>query len=128
MRALAESCPTLNKFIIPAAISKGGRDTIDFANPAAVYLLNKAILAKDYGVQWDIPAGKLCPPGNEYLDNFNKEMFYAIFAFHLQFPVELTIFTTSLMHWGSYQAANILRWVLPCVVLISAQEHLLFTL
>lgn len=64
MTALAESCPALNNFIIRAVRSKGGRDTIDFANPEAVYLLNKAILSKDYKVEWDIPPGKLCPPGN----------------------------------------------------------------
>lgn len=37
--------------------------TIDFALPNAVKALNKAILKKDYDIQfWDIPEGFLCPP------------------------------------------------------------------
>jgi 23S rRNA (adenine1618-N6)-methyltransferase len=38
-------------------------DTIDFADPAAVLTLNRALLKLHYGVaHWDIPAGSLCPP------------------------------------------------------------------
>ena len=40
-----------------------GTPSIDFANPAAVKMLNRAILMHHYGVKgWDIPAGYLCPP------------------------------------------------------------------
>jgi 23S rRNA (adenine1618-N6)-methyltransferase len=40
-----------------------GKATIDFANPAAVKALNRALLMHHYGVKgWDIPAGYLCPP------------------------------------------------------------------
>jgi len=40
-----------------------GEDTINFSEPLAVKLLNKALLAHHYGVKhWDIPAGYLCPP------------------------------------------------------------------
>ncbi|WP_028451657.1 23S rRNA (adenine(1618)-N(6))-methyltransferase RlmF [Chitinilyticum aquatile] len=40
-----------------------GEPTIDFANPVAVKLLNKALLALHYGItRWDIPPGYLCPP------------------------------------------------------------------
>ena len=40
-----------------------GEDTINFSDPLAVKLLNKALLAHHYGVKhWDIPAGYLCPP------------------------------------------------------------------
>ncbi len=40
-----------------------GQWTINFANPIAVKLLNKALLALHYGVTyWDIPEGFLCPP------------------------------------------------------------------
>ena len=40
-----------------------GQDSIDFANPAAVKLLNRALLKAFYGIRdWDIPAGYLCPP------------------------------------------------------------------
>ncbi|MFE8730410.1 RlmF-related methyltransferase, partial [Aeromonas hydrophila] len=40
-----------------------GNLTIDFADPAAVKALNRALLAHHYGiVHWDLPAGYLCPP------------------------------------------------------------------
>lgn len=40
-----------------------GTPSIDFANPAAVKALNRALLMHHYGVKgWDIPAGYLCPP------------------------------------------------------------------
>ena len=40
-----------------------GKATIDFANPAAVKALNRAILMHHYGVKgWEIPEGYLCPP------------------------------------------------------------------
>lgn len=40
-----------------------GKPSIDFANPAAVKALNRALLMHHYGVKgWDIPAGYLCPP------------------------------------------------------------------
>ena len=40
-----------------------GDDSIDFADPAAVKALNRAILKYFYGVAgWDVPAGYLCPP------------------------------------------------------------------
>jgi len=39
-----------------------GGDTIDFAEPAAVKALNRALLLHHYEVAlWDIPAGYLCP-------------------------------------------------------------------
>jgi 23S rRNA (adenine1618-N6)-methyltransferase len=38
-------------------------ESIDFANPEAVKMLNKALLIQHYDIQnWDIPAGYLCPP------------------------------------------------------------------
>ena len=40
-----------------------GTQSIDFANPTAVKMLNRALLMHYYGVKgWDIPAGYLCPP------------------------------------------------------------------
>lgn len=40
-----------------------GGTTLDFADPAAVKSLNRALLAEAYGIQgWDLPAGYLCPP------------------------------------------------------------------
>ncbi|MFZ6722020.1 23S rRNA (adenine(1618)-N(6))-methyltransferase RlmF [Undibacterium sp. Ji49W] len=40
-----------------------GETTVDFADPLAVKLLNKALLRSNYGVRdWDIPPENLCPP------------------------------------------------------------------
>jgi 23S rRNA (adenine1618-N6)-methyltransferase len=40
-----------------------GQETIDFADPAAVKALNRALLGDWYGVRdWDVPPGYLCPP------------------------------------------------------------------
>jgi 23S rRNA (adenine1618-N6)-methyltransferase len=40
-----------------------GKESIDFANPAAVKVFNRALLKALYGIQhWDIPEGYLCPP------------------------------------------------------------------
>lgn len=58
--ALRQRCPELAPFIRP---SPAGSDTIDFADPAAVLMLNRALLKSDYGVEhWDLPPGYLCPP------------------------------------------------------------------
>lgn len=56
------------KRVVPeleAFISKNpsGVDTIDFALPEAVVLLNKAILMRDYKITyWEMPKTNLCPP------------------------------------------------------------------
>lgn len=58
--ALVRSSPELKPFL---RASPAGTDTIDFADPAAVKALNRALLQHHYGVaQWDIPPGYLCPP------------------------------------------------------------------
>ena len=58
--ALTAIAPGLAKYVVTTA---GGTPSIDFANPAAVKALNRALLAQLYGVRgWDIPAGYLCPP------------------------------------------------------------------
>lgn len=57
---LLASSPDLGPFVTRTA---HGDESIDFADPAAVKALNKALLKQFYGVQfWDIPAGYLCPP------------------------------------------------------------------
>ena len=56
---LIKSCPGLAKFV---AINNYGRESIDFANPIAVKILNKAILKVFYDITWDIPEPFLCPP------------------------------------------------------------------
>ncbi|WP_306590255.1 23S rRNA (adenine(1618)-N(6))-methyltransferase RlmF [Geothrix sp. 21YS21S-4] len=59
-RRLTEACPELTAFLRRAP---HGGWTVDFADPAAVKALNRALLAKAYGIRgWDIPAGYLCPP------------------------------------------------------------------
>ena len=58
--ALAATSAALAKHI---KTTQAGTPSIDFANPAAVKMLNRAILMHHYGVKgWDIPAGYLCPP------------------------------------------------------------------
>jgi len=57
---LIKSCPELNRFVIPHPVSG---DTIDFADPGAVMMLNRALLINMYGMEfWEIPPGYLCPP------------------------------------------------------------------
>ncbi|HFE3555822.1 23S rRNA (adenine(1618)-N(6))-methyltransferase RlmF [Enterobacter hormaechei] len=60
MKALCESCPALQDFIVQ---TPAGEPSVNFADPLAVKTLNKALLAHFYGVtHWDIPEGFLCPP------------------------------------------------------------------
>jgi len=44
-------------------VNEHGIETIDFADPVAVKILNRALLRQYYRIDdWDIPAGFLCPP------------------------------------------------------------------
>lgn len=57
---LSSSLPELTKYV-----HKNKHDivTVDFSNPAAVFYLNKALLAHHYSLKfWEIPKGYLCPP------------------------------------------------------------------
>ena len=57
---LIGSCPELKSFVF---VNKYNSQTIDFANPKAVKMLNRAILKRFYGISyWDIPDNYLCPP------------------------------------------------------------------
>jgi len=57
---LTQSCDALTPFVF---VNKFGIESIDFANPDAVKMLNKAILKKFYDISdWDIPENYLCPP------------------------------------------------------------------
>lgn len=57
---LADSCPELAPYI---QLNQYGNQTINFADPDAVKVLNRALLNHFYGVLfWDIPDGYLCPP------------------------------------------------------------------
>ena len=58
--ALTTSNPELKKYITP---NKFGGDSVDFSNPIAVKLLNKALLNYYYGIKnWEFPDENLCPP------------------------------------------------------------------
>lgn len=58
--ALTATAAALAKYL---KTTPAGTPSIDFANPAAVKALNRALLMHHYGVRgWDIPAGYLCPP------------------------------------------------------------------
>lgn len=57
---LIKSLPDLAPFV---AINAYGDQSIDFSNPIAVKMLNKALLKHFYGIDnWDIPENYLCPP------------------------------------------------------------------
>jgi 23S rRNA (adenine1618-N6)-methyltransferase len=58
--ALVIAIPELKNHIIP---NKLGAESVDFANPMAVKLLNKALLNHYYGIKyWEFPDENLCPP------------------------------------------------------------------
>jgi 23S rRNA (adenine1618-N6)-methyltransferase len=59
-QALTLACPELSDFV---QLNNYGDTSIDFFNPEAVKMLNKALLAYHYGIHnWDILQGYLCPP------------------------------------------------------------------
>jgi len=59
-KALIDSSSDLEKFV---SYNKFGNQSIDFANPDAVKMLNRAILKHFYQISlWDIPKNYLCPP------------------------------------------------------------------
>lgn len=59
-KQLIIDCPPLEPFIIK---TKYGTESIDFSDPDAVKMLNRAILKHFYHIGiWDLPQGYLCPP------------------------------------------------------------------
>jgi len=57
---LVGALPELKKHLVK---NPKGEQSINFSDPIAVKLLNKALLAHHYNVtSWDIPQGYLCPP------------------------------------------------------------------
>jgi 23S rRNA (adenine1618-N6)-methyltransferase len=59
-KQLAAGTPELAAFV---SLNAYGDESINFADPAAVKALNRALLNQVYGIkQWDIPAQYLCPP------------------------------------------------------------------
>mgnify|MGYP000344930306 CR=1 FL=1 len=60
LKKLQEVCPELSEFVF---VNDYDSETINFHDPKAVKMLNKALLAHHYGVKnWDIPENYLCPP------------------------------------------------------------------
>ncbi|MEY8263078.1 MAG: 23S rRNA (adenine(1618)-N(6))-methyltransferase RlmF [Bermanella sp.] len=60
MSALCAALPELTPHIIEG---QRGQQTLDFSDGQAIKALNKAILKKDYRIDfWDLPDGYLCPP------------------------------------------------------------------
>ncbi len=60
LSALSTSNPELKNYIMP---NKFGVESVDFSNPLAVKLLNKALLNHYYGIKnWEFPDENLCPP------------------------------------------------------------------
>jgi 23S rRNA (adenine1618-N6)-methyltransferase len=58
--ALVKHAPELRDYVI---VNPYGDESIDFADPVSVKLLNKALLKQHYKIEhWDIPEGYLCPP------------------------------------------------------------------
>lgn len=59
-KQLIDSCPELRPFV---KLNDYKDESIDFFNPEAVKMLNKALLKHFYGIdKWDIPQNYLCPP------------------------------------------------------------------
>ncbi len=59
-KLLIASSPELASFV---SVNAYGDESVDFASPAAVRALNRALLIHHYGIQgWDIPPQYLCPP------------------------------------------------------------------
>jgi 23S rRNA (adenine1618-N6)-methyltransferase len=60
LKKLMAACPLLVRFVRPNAF---GDMSIDFFDPEAVKMLNKALLKEYYDInEWDIPKHYLCPP------------------------------------------------------------------
>lgn len=60
LSALMTSNPELINYVKP---NKYGEDSVDFSNPIAVKILNKALLNHYYGIKnWEFPDENLCPP------------------------------------------------------------------
>lgn len=59
-KALIGSCPELAAFV---QLNIHNDESINFSDPKAVKMLNKALLKHHYDIDnWDIPEGYLCPP------------------------------------------------------------------
>lgn len=69
-RVLADLEPELNNFL---TTTPDGRISLSFHEPRAVYLLNRTLLKRDYGLlHWDIPPDNLTPPIPGRLDYIHE--------------------------------------------------------
>lgn len=60
LNALVISNPELIRYVTP---NKYGEDSVNFSDPMAVRILNKALLNHYYGIKnWEFPEENLCPP------------------------------------------------------------------
>ncbi|MEN8957455.1 MAG: 23S rRNA (adenine(1618)-N(6))-methyltransferase RlmF [Flavobacteriales bacterium] len=60
LEKLQEVCPELSEFVF---VNDYNKETVNFHDPMAVTLLNKALLLFHYGVNdWEVPEDYLCPP------------------------------------------------------------------
>lgn len=60
LKALIVANPELASYVKP---NKHGQESVDFSNPVAVKMLNKALLNHYYGIKyWEFPDKNLCPP------------------------------------------------------------------
>ena len=60
LKKLQEVCPELSEHVF---VNDFGSETVNFHDPVAVKMLNKALLAHHYNIKnWDIPENYLCPP------------------------------------------------------------------
>ncbi len=58
--ALIETCPALAPFV---KLNQYQDESVDFFDPAAVKMLNRALLMRYYGIEyWDVPPNYLSPP------------------------------------------------------------------
>ncbi len=88
---LTASEPRLKSFVIK---NPKGEDSINFSDPKAVKMLNKALLAAHYNIEfWDIPDHYLCPPipGFTFLPLSTHSFlfflrYFASLALYLVFP------------------------------------------
>ncbi|MGB1041087.1 MAG: RlmF-related methyltransferase, partial [Flavobacteriales bacterium] len=59
LKKLQEACPDLSEFVF---VNEYDSETINFHDPKAVKMLNKALLAYHYNIKtWGIPENYLCP-------------------------------------------------------------------
>lgn len=60
LKSLVQVEPMLSHYIQP---NRYGEDSVNYADPEAVRLLNKALIHHYYGIKnWDFPKDNLCPP------------------------------------------------------------------